>query len=114
MTVQDNYDPAYKDLLLDTLRREILAARLKVTLDKKLGEKTSETVKRLANMTLPPLVYGRSGARPSTASSARTEEETDSDVSVVGSFSRLPHIKIPVIFVPRPRETASQEAHYRY
>jgi hypothetical protein len=51
-----NYDPARKGEVFDTLRREILAARLKVTLDQELKRETSPTVKRLAGMKLPPIV----------------------------------------------------------
>jgi hypothetical protein len=53
-----------KDEVFDTLRREILAARLKVTLDEQLKRPTSPTVKRLAGMKLPPVVrVVRSGHR---------------------------------------------------
>lgn len=45
-----------KEEVFDTLRREILAARLKVTLDEQLKRPTSPTVKRLAGMKLPPVV----------------------------------------------------------
>ena len=45
-----------KDQIFDTLRREILAARLKVTLDEELGRDTSPTVTRLAKTKLPPIV----------------------------------------------------------
>ncbi|GAA5230091.1 hypothetical protein [Arthrobacter cryoconiti] len=45
-----------KDLVFDTLRREILAARLKVTLDEQLRRPTSSPVQRLAKMKLPPIV----------------------------------------------------------
>ena len=45
-----------KDQLFRTLRREILAARLKVTLDEQLGRETSETVRALAGMDLPSVV----------------------------------------------------------
>ncbi|MGP5608415.1 hypothetical protein [Arthrobacter rhombi] len=44
------------DEVFDTIRREILAARLKVTLDQELERKTSPTVKRLSQMKLTPLV----------------------------------------------------------
>jgi hypothetical protein len=49
-------DPATKDQVFATLRREILAARLKVTLDEQLGRETSRTVMRLAGMKLPPIM----------------------------------------------------------
>lgn len=56
MTNRRKYDPACKDQVFATLRREILAARLKVTLDEQLNRKTSPTVERLAKMKLPPIV----------------------------------------------------------
>lgn len=55
MTTRRTYNPACKDQVFDTLRREILAARLKGTLDEQLNRETSPTVKRLARMKLPPL-----------------------------------------------------------
>lgn len=56
MATRRLYNPTRKDQVFDTLRREILAARLKVTLDEQLGRSTSSTVKRLSNMKLPPIV----------------------------------------------------------
>ncbi|WP_104086301.1 hypothetical protein [Arthrobacter sp. GMC3] len=56
MTNRRTYDPANKDQVFATLRHEILAARLKVALDERLRRETSPTVKRLANMKLPPMV----------------------------------------------------------
>ncbi|MHA7303843.1 hypothetical protein ACX80E_01120 [Arthrobacter sp. TMN-49] len=50
------YDPENRDEVFDTLRREILAAQVKVTLDEELNRPTSDTVKRLAGMKLPPIV----------------------------------------------------------
>ena len=44
-----------KEQVFDILRREILTARLKVTLDEQLGRGTSPTVIRLSKMQLPPL-----------------------------------------------------------
>ncbi|MGY4541378.1 hypothetical protein ACVWY0_001287 [Arthrobacter sp. UYNi723] len=55
-TIRRKYDPKRKDQVFDTLRREILAARLKVTLDQQLHRPTSITVKRLAGMKLPPTI----------------------------------------------------------
>ncbi|MDR6436870.1 hypothetical protein J2790_002013 [Paenarthrobacter nicotinovorans] len=46
---------ARKEQVFKKLRREILAARLKVTLDEQLNRKTSPTVKRLSEMKLPPI-----------------------------------------------------------
>lgn len=56
MTEHRTYYPTRKDQVFDTLRREILAARLKVTLDEQLNRETSSTVRRLAGMKLPPIV----------------------------------------------------------
>ncbi|MGM0928826.1 MAG: hypothetical protein ACQEXN_03830 [Actinomycetota bacterium] len=55
-TYRRAYDPTNREQVLSTLRREILAARLKVTLDNKLARETSGRVKLLAGVTLPPLV----------------------------------------------------------
>ncbi len=60
-------EPANKVEVFATLRREILAARLKVTLDGQLGRETSATVKRLAGMRLPPI------ARPHQRGHSRAE-----------------------------------------
>jgi hypothetical protein len=49
-------DPTRKVQVFATLRGEILAARLKVTLDEQLNRETSPTVKALAQMKLPPIV----------------------------------------------------------
>jgi hypothetical protein len=57
MTDRRTYDPERKDQVFDTLRREILAARLKVTLDEQLERETSPTVLRLSRMKLPPIVW---------------------------------------------------------
>jgi hypothetical protein len=56
VTNRRTYDPTNKDQVFATLRREILAARLKVTLDEQLNRETSPTVKALAGMKLPPIV----------------------------------------------------------
>jgi hypothetical protein len=53
VTDRQTYVPTKKDEIFRTLRREILAARLKVTLDEQLGRETSPTVMRLAGMKLP-------------------------------------------------------------
>ncbi|PYI69826.1 hypothetical protein CVV68_01600 [Arthrobacter livingstonensis] len=53
MANKSKYTGWSKDQFMATLRREILAARLKVTLDEQLHRETSLTVKRLANMKLP-------------------------------------------------------------
>lgn len=56
MAIRRTYDPANKDEVFSTLRREILAARLMVTLSGQLHRETSPTVKLLAGMKLPWIV----------------------------------------------------------
>ncbi|TJY67340.1 hypothetical protein E4J89_15775 [Arthrobacter sp. CAU 1506] len=70
VTYRRNYDPTNREEVASVLRKEIRAARLKITLDKKLGRETSPHVKLLAGMTLPPLVRGnrRSGTAQNGAS----------------------------------------------
>jgi hypothetical protein len=53
-----DFDSERQDKIFATLRREILAARLKVTLDEQLGRKTSPIVTHLAGMNLPPIGRG--------------------------------------------------------
>jgi aromatic ring-cleaving dioxygenase len=55
MTWRRSWDPSNKGQIFAILRREILAARLKVTLDDELGRITSPKVKALSQMTLPPI-----------------------------------------------------------
>lgn len=55
MTYRRSYDPTNRAQVLSTLRRQILAAQLQVELDKTLGRKTSEKVKLLSEMELPPI-----------------------------------------------------------
>ena len=57
---------------MNALRRQILAAQLKVTLDKELGRTTSPKVIELSKRDLPPLIRMKSGdpvfmARPEQA-----------------------------------------------
>lgn len=61
-TSRKTYDPTKRDQVRSILRREILAARLKVTLDQKLGRETSRSVKLLSELELPPLVRQVRGA----------------------------------------------------
>ncbi len=51
---QKRYDEMSTDELFDILRREILAARLKVALDEELSRSSTPMQKRLASMSLPP------------------------------------------------------------
>jgi hypothetical protein len=53
-TSDEQYAGEGKAEMFDILRREILAARLKVTLDRELNRPTSDSVRRLATMKLPP------------------------------------------------------------
>ncbi|XAZ31991.1 hypothetical protein AAHB34_03475 [Paenarthrobacter ureafaciens] len=55
MAPQTDKDRARKEQVFKKLRREILAARLKVTLDEQLNRKTSPAQKRLSEMKLPPI-----------------------------------------------------------
>lgn len=48
-------DPASRRVLAMHVRRNILAAQLRVALDKERGRVTPEAVKRLARLELPPL-----------------------------------------------------------
>lgn len=61
VAVPRTYDPTDRDQVLSTLRREILAAQLKETLDEQLGRETSPAVKRLARMELPPIIQSNKG-----------------------------------------------------
>ncbi|MCG2623000.1 hypothetical protein LVY72_13945 [Arthrobacter sp. I2-34] len=59
VTARRTYDPTDRDRVLSTLRREILAAQLQVELDKALGRETSEKVKLLSEMELPPITRAK-------------------------------------------------------
>ncbi len=54
-TAQGMFQRMSTDELLRTLRREILAAELKVVLDRRLRRDTAPAVKKLAGMMLPPI-----------------------------------------------------------
>ena len=58
-TYRRTYDPTNREQIASTLRKEIGAARLKMTLDRKLGRETSPQVKLLAGMTRPPSTPNR-------------------------------------------------------
>lgn len=77
MVLRRKYDPTNKKLVFATLRREILAARLKVTLDAQLNRETSPVVMALSMMNLPPIVRrphrGNVGEGSETASLTRKE-----------------------------------------
>lgn len=62
MTQLQNQGADQKSAVLRKLRREILTARLKVTLDEKRQRKTSPTVKFLAEMQLPSVDEVQSAA----------------------------------------------------
>lgn len=54
VTAENPYSQMSTDELFDVLRREILAARLKLALDEELGRSSTPMQKRLAGMSLPP------------------------------------------------------------
>ena len=56
MVKERAYDPTDKVQAFRALRQEILATRLKVTLDEELGRETSPVVLHLSRTTLPPSV----------------------------------------------------------
>lgn len=78
---QDPSNADRKQQMFDRLRREILAARLKVTLDEQLKRETSPTVKALAGMKLPSTsrIY-RNGGGHVTAARQRQSDESHSKV----------------------------------
>lgn len=59
MTNRRNYDPENRREVFDELRSQILAARLKATLDERQYRETSPTVMRLSKLELPPIVEAR-------------------------------------------------------
>jgi hypothetical protein len=59
MTYRRAYDRTNRAEVLTALRREILVARLKVTLDAQLGRVTPPKVKLLSEMKLPPIIRPR-------------------------------------------------------
>ncbi|MDN3935688.1 hypothetical protein QWJ39_05110 [Arthrobacter sp. YD4] len=70
------FDHERQDEVFATLRREILAARLKVALDGQLGRETSPTVISLGAMKLPPLARprGRGGSHTKAAGPTSSSE----------------------------------------
>lgn len=81
MTYRRTYDPTNREQVASTLRKEIRAARLKVTLDRKLGRETSPQVKLLAGLTLPPLarqVHRSGDSRADAAGPAASPQQRKS------------------------------------
>lgn len=66
-------DSERRDRMLRTVRREILAAHLKVTLDEQLKRGTSPTVKAMAQMKLPPMT-GSNASDPRQAINTKTQD----------------------------------------
>lgn len=64
MVSQRAYDPTNRDQVIAELRREILAARLKVTIDRKLKRRPSAATLRLAGTKLPPAAQAHYAVRP--------------------------------------------------
>lgn len=83
-TTKEAYDQKSKAEMFQILRREILAARLKVTLDKKRKRQTSDTVKRLAAMELPPIL------KEDEASPRESQPNRDADVMAELVLGGLP------------------------
>ncbi|MGP0223236.1 MULTISPECIES: hypothetical protein [unclassified Paenarthrobacter] len=89
MDQQKFSDKAHKDQVFRKLRREILAARLKVTLDEQLKRPTSPTVKKLSEMKLPaiirpvdvPGVGATKAGRPRTSGKVHYSAKTQSKPS---------------------------------
>ena len=79
MTYRRTYDRNDRDQVAAALRKEIRAARLKVTLDKKQGRETSPQVKLLAGLTLPPLVRQFHRARNAQADEGGPAASTGHD-----------------------------------
>lgn len=69
------HDSTNKAQVLGQLRREILAARLKVVLDEQLGLETSPVVLRLYKMKVPPIA--RPQHRVCGTQASRTEAATE-------------------------------------
>lgn len=80
-TSKEAYAKKSKAEMFHILRREILAARLKVTLDKKRKRPTSDKIRRLAAMELPPIIResDSSAQVPSSKGSAQTVPSLVSD-----------------------------------
>ena len=57
MMVERPYDPTNRAQVVVEVRREILAARLRVTIDERLGRETPPVLLRLSRMKLPPIVW---------------------------------------------------------
>lgn len=56
MMTERPYDPTNRAQVVGELRREILAARLRVVLDERLGRETPPVLLQLSRMKLPPIV----------------------------------------------------------
>lgn len=69
MSATTKLDRSQAAEFLDGLRRDISAARLRVTLDEKLGHETPAAVKKLAALPEPPSIEG--GKNPPIRSGAR-------------------------------------------
>lgn len=70
------YDPNNRDQVLSALRRQILAAQLKVTLDEQLGRDTSQKVIELSKRELPPLIRVKQDGTVSMAHQRQAEGQT--------------------------------------
>lgn len=95
MTDRRTYDLTRKEQVFATLRREILAARLKVTLDEQLHRETSPTVKHLTGMKLPPIAkaYCRSRDTQADAVAPVTSHERGQGDSIRSHFRRSANLR---------------------
>lgn len=90
MVSQRAYDPTDRDQVVAELRREILAARLKVTIDKKLKRKPSAASLRLAGTKLPPTGRAHYAVRPVPVVDIGSIQPDDSSGSWIAGRSSAP------------------------
>ncbi|MDK1359646.1 hypothetical protein QNO00_05120 [Arthrobacter sp. zg-Y1219] len=77
MVKERAYDPTDKAQVFRALRQEILAARLKVTLDEELGRETSPEVLSLSKMKVPPIARPQHLACDTQAGGTETGTKDD-------------------------------------
>lgn len=82
------YDPKNREQVLRALRREILAAQLKVTLDEQLGRTTSRQVKELAEMKLPPLIRTTPTSKLRSTQAKVYESMSQAEEMAAGSYGQ--------------------------
>lgn len=114
MSVERTYDPTQRDQVINTLRSEILAARLKVTLDKKRNKDSSALVKKLAALKLPSLVEPQQAKPPAPRASSAWHETislalrpSDGLDPIPASYVQYENHEVPVtgVFLVAAEET---------